>query len=105
MLGTWTVVVAMYWYTITNITTEINGCSNINICIQNCKYTWITYGWYAQASWINEDITEDRQLRKVLGSGISVKVFPIPEKTNAATVAGLVRERETTDSWIAELKE
>jgi hypothetical protein len=57
------------------------------------KYTWITYGWYSQASWINADIvncTED-QLRMVLESGISVEVFPIPENTNAATVAGLVR--------------
>ena len=54
------------------------------------KYTWITYGWYAQASWINGDIvncTED-QLKMVLENGISVEVYPIP---NTATVAGLVR--------------
>ena len=57
------------------------------------NYTWITYGWYAQASWINGDIvncTED-QLRMVLERGISVEVFPIPENENAATVADLVR--------------
>ena len=56
------------------------------------KYTWITYGWYAQASWINGDIvncTED-QLKMVLESGISVEVFPIPENTNASTITGLV---------------
>ena len=34
--------------------------------------------------------TED-QLRMVLENGISVEVFPIPEDTNVATVAGLVR--------------
>ena len=34
--------------------------------------------------------TED-QLRMVLENGISVEVFPIPEDTDAATIAGLVR--------------
>ena len=31
------------------------------------------------------------ELRMVLENGISVEVFPIPEDTNAATVAGLIR--------------
>ena len=34
--------------------------------------------------------TEEKR-RMVLENGISVEVFPIPEDTNAATVAGLVR--------------
>ena len=38
--------------------------------------------------------TED-QLRMVLESGISVEVFPIPENTSAATLAGLVRGMHT----------
>ena len=57
------------------------------------KYTWITYGWYAQASWTNGDFVNctEVQLKMVLKNGISVEVFPIPEDTNASTLAGLVR--------------
>lgn len=62
------------------------------------KYTWIAYGWYAQASWVNGDIVNctENQLKMVLESGISVEVFPIPENTNAATVTGLVRSFSTS---------
>ena len=31
------------------------------------------------------------QLKMVLKNGVSVEVFPIPEDTNASTLAGLVR--------------
>jgi hypothetical protein len=56
------------------------------------KYTWITYGWYAQASWINTDLVNctQAQLRRALDNGISIEEFPIPEDVHSSTVAGLV---------------
>ena len=58
------------------------------------KYLWIAYGWYAQVSWINGNISDctGEELKMVLENGISVDVFPIPDDMNSETASGLVRK-------------
>lgn len=81
--------------------TQIHAiCAYILSCVKvfkrqylHPKYTWITYGWYAEESWTNGDRVDctDEQLRNTLKKGISIEIFPIPDDTNATTIAGLVR--------------